>query len=245
MDVAELIRDARGRRGWSQAQLAAATGTTRGAIGDYETGRKSPTVATLNRVLAAAGLQIRAELEPLRADLLARVEAARGEAEPLDAAGLAKVGEVLDGAPVAWGLDGETALRALGYGFASDRVHVAICFDAPAREWFFRARVRGTGGAPVSWFDADLRAAQEYLGGMAFGPFGMVAVRLVREAPRTVRVEVAPGLVVPVLTVEEVGRGRPHLGEVLERLGVLDARPVSRATPGGGGTPRSAAGSRG
>jgi hypothetical protein len=53
---------------------------------------------------------------------------------------------------------------------------------------------------------------------MAFGPFGMVAVRLLDQPPPTVRVEVAPGLVVPVLTVDEVARGRPDLAEVLERL---------------------------
>jgi hypothetical protein len=46
----------------------------------------------------------------------------------------------------------------------------------------------------------------------------MVAVRLVAEEPVTVRIEVGPGLVVPVLTVDEVARGRPDLAEVLERL---------------------------
>jgi hypothetical protein len=46
----------------------------------------------------------------------------------------------------------------------------------------------------------------------------MAAVRLLEDPPRTVRVEVAPGLVVPVLTVDEVTRGRPDLGEVVERL---------------------------
>jgi transcriptional regulator with XRE-family HTH domain len=222
MDVPALLREVRQRRGWTQADLAALTGTSASAVWGYEAGRKSPTVATLDRILAAAGLQVRAELEPLRADLEARVDAAvareREGLPELDTSSIDKVREVLDEQALAWGLDGETALRAHGYGFESGLVQVAICFDQATRAFFFRARVRGTGGDPVSWFDADVRQAQAYLGGMAFGPFGMVAVRLLAEAPSTARVEVAPGLVVPVLTLDEVARGRADLGEVLERL---------------------------
>lgn len=222
VDVTALLRQARERCGLSQAQLAARADTSRAAVSQYETGRKSPTVVTLNRILAAAGLQIRAELEPLRAALDVRVDAVLAAVlaagEPLDASSVQPLAEALLSEPVTWGLDGETALRAHGLGFSSQLPQAAIALDDAARAYFFRARVRGTGGDPVSWFEADLPAAQAYLGGMALGPFGMVAVRLVAKPPKTVSIEVAPGLVVPVLTVEEVERGRPDLAEVLQRL---------------------------
>jgi transcriptional regulator with XRE-family HTH domain len=178
VDVQELLLRAREMRGWSQGRLGAAAGLSRGNVSDYETGRKSPTVATLNRILAGAGLQIRAELEPLQAELDARVDAVLAAAEPLDATAVSQAAAALEGADLVWGLDGETALRAHGYGFASTLVHLAVTFDDAARASFFRTRVRGTGGEPVSWFDADVTSAQAYLGPMAFGPFGMVAVRL-------------------------------------------------------------------
>jgi transcriptional regulator with XRE-family HTH domain len=220
VDPGALLLKACERTRLSQAGLARRASTSPGAISDIIRGKVSPTVATLSRILAAAGLQVRAELEPLLADLDARLDAVLEAAPPLEAAPIQRLRTVLDEQALAWGLDGETALRAHGLGFAvpSDRPQVALAFDAAARSWFFRARVRGTGGDPVSWFDAEVGAAQAYLGGMAFGPFGMAAVRLLEDPPRTVRVEVAPGLVVPVLTVDEVTRGRPDLGEVVERL---------------------------
>jgi hypothetical protein len=188
-------------------------------------GKVSPSVRTLDRLLAAAGLQIRAELEPLLADLDARVDVALAAATaPLDGAAVGRLRDVLGGQPIAWGLDAETALRAHGLGFSSEVLQVALAFDEAARGWFFRARVRGTGGDPVSWFDADLAGAQEYLGRMALGPFGMIGIRLQERPPETVRIEVAPGLVVPVLTVDEVERGRPDLAEVLARLRERDDR---------------------
>jgi transcriptional regulator with XRE-family HTH domain len=237
MDVGAVLVAVREQRGWTQRELALRAGTSRAAVASYETGKASPTVATLNRILAAAGLQIRAELEPLRADLVARVQAARAEPAPLDVEPIKKASAVLEAEQVAWGLDAETALCAHGYGFASDLVQVAVCFDQAVREWFFRSRVRGTGGEPVSWFDADLRSAQDYLGPTALGPFGMVAVRLLSDPPKTVRLEVASAVVVPVLTTDEVGRGRPDLAEVLDRLRQPHQPLLSRATPCGGVTP--------
>ena len=44
----------------------------------YEAGRRSPTVARLDRLLAGCGVQVRAALEPLLADVDERVDAMRG-----------------------------------------------------------------------------------------------------------------------------------------------------------------------
>jgi len=50
-----LIREARGRAGLSQAQLARRAKTSQSAIARYEAGAATPTLTTLERILAASG----------------------------------------------------------------------------------------------------------------------------------------------------------------------------------------------
>lgn len=50
-----LIREARTRAGLSQAQLAVRAKTSQPAIARYEAGSATPTLATLERILAASG----------------------------------------------------------------------------------------------------------------------------------------------------------------------------------------------
>lgn len=58
MDAASLLRTARTRAGLSQRALAAAAGTSQSAVAAIEVGRKQPTVATLERLLRAAGTEL-------------------------------------------------------------------------------------------------------------------------------------------------------------------------------------------
>ncbi len=58
MHVPSTIRHARRRIGLSQAALAARTGTSQATISAYESGRKTPSVDTLARLLAATGLEL-------------------------------------------------------------------------------------------------------------------------------------------------------------------------------------------
>jgi transcriptional regulator with XRE-family HTH domain len=53
MNASLLIRHARGLAGLSQRQLAARAGTSSATLSRYESGAISPTVATLNRLLAS------------------------------------------------------------------------------------------------------------------------------------------------------------------------------------------------
>lgn len=62
---AGLLRTARDKAGMTQAELAAAAGVSQQAISAYETGRKEPTMPTLQRLIAAAGYEMRIRLEPL------------------------------------------------------------------------------------------------------------------------------------------------------------------------------------
>ena len=58
IDVSTTLRDARRRADLSQAELAARAGTSQATVSAYESGRKSPSVATLDRLLAATGSQL-------------------------------------------------------------------------------------------------------------------------------------------------------------------------------------------
>lgn len=49
------MKDARRLAGLTQSELAERAGTSQAAISAYESGAKQPTVATLDRLLAAAG----------------------------------------------------------------------------------------------------------------------------------------------------------------------------------------------
>lgn len=55
MDSAHLLRSVRTRSGLTQAAVARRAGTSQPVISAYERGRRDPSVATLDRLVAAAG----------------------------------------------------------------------------------------------------------------------------------------------------------------------------------------------
>ncbi|MGH8906010.1 MAG: helix-turn-helix domain-containing protein [Egibacteraceae bacterium] len=59
MNAATLISQARKRAGLSQAELARRARTAQPAVSAYEAGAKDPTFSTLQRLLAAAGVELR------------------------------------------------------------------------------------------------------------------------------------------------------------------------------------------
>lgn len=71
VDAATLLRTSRTRSGLSQRQLAAAAGTSQPAVAAIESGRKQPTVATLDRLLRALGTEL-VPADPEQAALLRR-----------------------------------------------------------------------------------------------------------------------------------------------------------------------------
>lgn len=60
-----LIRMARRDAGLTQAALAARAHTSQAAISAYESGRRSPSVDTLVRIIDAAGAELRMRLAPI------------------------------------------------------------------------------------------------------------------------------------------------------------------------------------
>lgn len=61
--AADLVREARRRRGLSQRQLADQAGVAQSPFARIESGRQQPTLPVLARLLEAAGLRLRAELD--------------------------------------------------------------------------------------------------------------------------------------------------------------------------------------
>jgi len=89
MDVARIVREARHGAGLSQAALAQRARTSQPAVARYEAGTATPSLATLERLLAAcgvdllrmdrAGIQAAGPTKGPRGGRRARVRAARGK----------------------------------------------------------------------------------------------------------------------------------------------------------------------
>ena len=67
MDAGDAIKRARLRAGLTQHALAARAGTSQATISAYESGRKQPSLETLDRVLAATGTRLEVVPEGRRA----------------------------------------------------------------------------------------------------------------------------------------------------------------------------------
>ncbi len=64
MEASVLIKTARSRAGLTQVQLARAAGTSQPTLAAYESGAKSPSVRTLDRLIRAAGASLDVTLRP-------------------------------------------------------------------------------------------------------------------------------------------------------------------------------------
>lgn len=64
MDAAVTLRRVRLRSGLSLRALAARADTSHSTLSAYESGRKVPTVETLDRIVRAAGFELGVELTP-------------------------------------------------------------------------------------------------------------------------------------------------------------------------------------
>jgi predicted nucleotidyltransferase/DNA-binding XRE family transcriptional regulator len=87
MDASAVIKEVRTRAGLTQAQLAHAAGTSQPTLAAYESGAKSPSVRTLDRIARAAGSSLEVVVRPapaargqLLADLRRRAQEIRDAA---------------------------------------------------------------------------------------------------------------------------------------------------------------------
>ena len=63
-ELGRSVRELRERRGWSQAQLAKASGMTQSAVARFEAGGTVPTLAVLERLAAALEVSLKVGFEP-------------------------------------------------------------------------------------------------------------------------------------------------------------------------------------
>jgi transcriptional regulator with XRE-family HTH domain len=63
-ELGKAVRELRERRGWSQAQLAKASGMTQSAVARFEAGGTVPTLVVLERLAAALDVSLKVEFEP-------------------------------------------------------------------------------------------------------------------------------------------------------------------------------------
>jgi len=137
MEITTLIRDARQAAGITQLELAGRAGTAQPAVAAYESGGKTPNLATLERLLGACEHDI---------EVLARPRVRRG------AASLAELAQTI-GEDLKQGRERD-ALRLL-FGFADD----FRGSSRPGRIALLREEPPGTGDAR---FDAALAGAAEF-----------------------------------------------------------------------------------
>ena len=238
MDVGALLKAARARTRISQAELARRVGTDRGQISRYESGKVSPTVDTLNRILAVCDLQVRGTLEPWLADLDERLNTLLAKKPKLDPYQLPNLIRTLEGDPEArvsawpsaraeareactWAFDGNTALLLQGLAVEDNETSLVMVFDDAAKAWL-RALC-----APL---DVDYRRInlwdatdEQILAGLQqrfFPPIAvLLRVRPVKELPPTVRLAVPwHDQPIPVATVNAVEQAHPQHAELLGRL---------------------------
>ena len=69
MDPGALLRDSRDAAGLTQTELASRAGTTQAAVARVERGRVSPTIRTLQRLLAATGHELALAAAPARSSV--------------------------------------------------------------------------------------------------------------------------------------------------------------------------------
>lgn len=162
--AATAIGGARRRAGLTQAQLAKLAGTSQSAIAAYESGKREPTLPTLQRMIRATGQEARLVIEPdpviyRLADLAVHIKAAEGESRRLRLVFEFLRGAADDGFPLELLVSAEPpATGDPRYDAMLAAIAEDLCFhaDLPAPSWVHDSS-RFFDGA---WWVSDLPSAR-------------------------------------------------------------------------------------
>jgi transcriptional regulator with XRE-family HTH domain len=142
VDAAALIKRARREAGLSQKGLAERAGVQRQTVGLIESGARRPSLGMLKGLLAAAGLQMRVELEPLDADVRREIEARRTNADAAKDV-LDVWGSLFGMDEVAYRVEGVAAAALLGAPVPVPVIQIAFAETDATFVWL-AAQVRGS-----------------------------------------------------------------------------------------------------
>ena len=134
MDVAGLIRMARRDAGLSQQALAETAGIGQSAVSRYERGLQLPSIPTLRALLAAAGKQLKAELEPLDADVKRAIDEI--SEQPIDDREAVRMCNLIDNlTAVAHRVEGLSAAAILGAPVPAPTLELALAEQSATFDW--------------------------------------------------------------------------------------------------------------
>lgn len=242
MDVAALIRTARYEAALSQRVLAERAGITQHALSRYETGVRTPSIETLRAVLAAAGKQIHAELEPLDADITRVIdEIKRRPVDDRPGVGLWQC--FPDLAEVAHRVEGLAAASILGAPVPVETLELSLADELATFDWLAE-QMRGwaTRIRPPNWGQPrvirmaapELREliASECPTGRFELRYGTTVSTVTLRPPDDVAYHVRVATEAGTIPVQPLHTIEPSDGKVARILAVLRGqRPGSDAAP--------------
>lgn len=247
MELGPLVREARARAGISQLELARRAGVAAATVSRVEHGAREPSLAMVRRLLAAVGLQLHAELEPLDADLDAAIDQAGNEpVEDRLAFILWNCCDVLRELPHR--VEGLSAASLFGVPVKPEHLEVAV-LDADAtldvlERWHKALHLLiSSGPGPFEGLSTnDLRGqlAERCPDGRFFVEQGFVTAwfRLAdaEEVHRCVTISVADRLI-RVQPPAEIGLTDPRAARLLARVLARQGTATQGRTPTGQDTP--------
>ncbi|MEV4118975.1 helix-turn-helix transcriptional regulator [Micromonospora sp. NPDC049645] len=215
--IGTAIRQQRQSRELSQCELAELAGISQATVARIEGGDRAPSIAVLERVLAAMDVQLVIGVEPLDAHLDARIDdlAAQPIAERIDGLGL---DELLDRLPdVPQVLTGSTAALLQGAPVPVDALEIALRWrDAkPFTRWLeanygqrWNARWGEFGGV---WLEPEEPGEHRWS-----TRYGEIRATMCDELPETVEVRHG-GRSYQVVPLVELELREPRAAELLRR----------------------------
>jgi transcriptional regulator with XRE-family HTH domain len=151
MDPAALIKQARHDAHVTQGELARRVGRSRASISQLEAGVRTPSLGSLQAILAALGKQVRLELEPLDEDVRREIIEHRHDPELAGKIYFA-VEQIEDMADLEFRIEGLAAAALLGAPVAAGTPQVAVAHTERSMDWLAeklrRDRIRLR---PESW----------------------------------------------------------------------------------------------
>ncbi|WP_430497996.1 helix-turn-helix domain-containing protein [Micromonospora trifolii] len=211
------IREQRQSRELSQCELAGLAGVSQATVARIEGGDRAPSIAVLERLLAAMDVQLVVGVEPLDAHLDARIDdlATRPIAERIDELGLDELLDQLTDFPQA--ITGSTAALLQGAPVPVDALEIALRWQdsKPFTRWLetnygqrWNARWGEFGGV---WLEPEEPGEHRWS-----TRYGEIRATMCDELPETIEVRHG-GRTYQVMPLVELELSEPRAAELLRR----------------------------